>query len=467
MAPTRTKASAIGQPAQPSQSSRKGKKAWRKNIDLTSTEAFLEQQRDPLRQTASDVLFVEDRGGQETLLAKQARTKRPLKSLEILQRNYGHAALEPARKPKSSAARGGVDKKMEQRLRKMVGRQQVGTQGDASAIVNQSADVVNKTLGSVYDVWGSSSPPSSSTAAPAVDMKGKSKEQDWIPAQVAKPTVHVPKTLRRDDYNNLAKSLPAVDLPHPGSSYNPDLESHEALIQEAYEIEKRLEDNEQMDQAERLAWQSKLAAIVAREAELRSQKDDDLKRYRGMDVDLPGLTSDAESDEADNDAADSDSDSDGEAIGSSDPKRKTRQQKARAKRARQQAADAARRKQARIEAAAILQLPALKRREARLAAARAQAAEQRRAHKAALLAKHGLSGTMVGKHTVPQQRLDVQVADELAESLRTLRPEGNLFRDRYQRLQARGVVEPRVKQTPKRRTHKVKQYETHDYKKFT
>ncbi|CDS81867.1 related to Glioma tumor suppressor candidate region gene 2 protein [Sporisorium scitamineum] len=444
MAPTRTKTSTIGQPAQPNQSSRKGKKAWRKNIDLTTTEAFLEEQSHPLRQTASDVLFVEDRSGQETLTAKQARTKRPLKSLEILQNSYGHAALEPARKQK-----GGVDKKTEQRLRKMVGRQRVTTQGDASAIVQHSSEVVNKNLGSVYDVWGSSS-----------EAKGNSKaaQDDWIPAQVSKPFVNLPKTLRRDDHD-IASSLPAIDLPHPGSSYNPDLESHEALINEAYEIEKRLEKNEQMDQRERQQWQAKLATIVAREAELRLQKDDDLKRYRGMDVDVPGLASDSDSED------DNSSGSDKEG-GNSEPKRKTRAQRARAKRVRAQQAETSRRKQARIEAAAILQLPALKRRQARLALARQQATQLRRQQKQSLLAKHGLSGIKVGKHTVPQQSIDVQTADELSESLRTLKPEGNLFRDRYVRLQARGKVEPRVKQERTRRGKKVKAYETHDYKKF-
>lgn len=464
MAPTQTKASNLGQPAQPSQSSRKGKKAWRKNIDLTSTEQFLEEQSDPLRQTAPDVLFVEDRSGQETLLAKQARTKRPLKSLEILQNKIGHAPLVPAKKQKQAA---GVDKKVEQRLRKMIGRQHVGTQGDASAIADASADVVKKNLGSVYDVWGSSAP---STSA---HVKGKSKaaagkEKDWIPLTHSKPAVHVPKTLRRDDYNNIASKLPAVDLPHPGTSYNPDLESHEALIQEAYEIEKRLEENEQMDKAERENWQAKLATIIAREAELRTQKDDDIKRYRGMDVDMPGINSDSEA-SASEDEEDAQQEEDEEQDGAqtSEPKRKTRQQRARAKRARQQQLEAAARKQARIEAAAILQLPALKRRQARLASARAQAAEARRLQKEQILAKQGLAGLKVGKHKVPAQKLDVQVGDELSESLRTLKPEGNLFRDRYNKLQARGVVEPRVKQMPKRRTHKLKSYETHDYNKFS
>lgn len=451
MPATRTKAASLGQPAQPSQSSRKGKKAWRKNIDLTTTEQFLEEQRDPLRQTASDVLFVEDRSGQETLLAKQARTKKPLKSLEILQRNYGHAPVAPARKR-------AVDKKTEQRLRKMVGRQKNGVEGDVSGMADQSAEVVQKSLDTVYDVWG---------AAPADKGKSKASEADWIPTTHSKPSIHVPKTLRKDNHGDLARTLPAIDLPHPGTSYNPDLESHEALIQEAYEIEKRLEENEQMDKSERENWQAKLATIVAREAELRLQKDDDLKRYRGMDVDVPGLNGDSEDDEEDEDEeGDGSGESDAEGAQSSDPKRKTKAQKARARRARQQQLEAAARKAARIAAADLLHLPAHKRRASRLATARAQAAEQRRLEKQAILAKQGLAGVKVGKHKVPQQKIDVQVGDELSESLRTLKQEGNLFRDRYQKLQSRGVIEPRIKQTPKRRTHKVKTYETHDYKKF-
>ncbi|KAJ9478521.1 Ribosome biogenesis protein NOP53 [Pseudozyma hubeiensis] len=426
MAPTRTRGSAIGAPSQPAQSSRKGKKAWRKNIDLSTTESFLEQQSDPLRATSSDVLFVEDRSGQETLAAKQARTKRPLKSLEILQNSYGHSAV-------TQPARAKHDKKMESRLRKMVGRQQVGVKGDKSAIAQKSDDVVKKNLSNVYDVW--STP----------DDKGKSKateKEDWIPAEVSKPTVSLPKTLRRDDYENIASTLPAIDLPHPGSSYNPDLESHEALIQEAYEIELKLEQNEQMAQSEREKWQAKLATIVAREAEMRSQKDDQLKRYRGMDVDLPSDNDD--DDDASNSGAESlASDTETAAPGS---KRKTRAQRLRAKRVRHQQSLAQLRRAARIESAAILQLPALRRREARLATARAQAAEQRRLDKLTRLSSSGLSGHKIGKHTVPDRHIDVQTADQLSESLRTLQPEGNLFRDRYHRLQVRGKVEPRAKQ---------------------
>jgi len=45
-------------------------------------------------------------------------------------------------------------------------------------------------------------------------------------------------------------------------------------------------------------------------------------------------------------------------------------------------------------------------------------------------------------------------------------PEGNLFRDRFQRLQARGLAEARVPVMPKRKNRGLKEYETHAYRRF-
>ena len=45
---------------------------------------------------------------------------------------------------------------------------------------------------------------------------------------------------------------------------------------------------------------------------------------------------------------------------------------------------------------------------------------------------------------MPEERVDVQLGEDLSESLRALKVEGNLFRDRFGSLQQRGVVEPRV-----------------------
>ena len=65
---------------------------------------------------------------------------------------------------------------------------------------------------------------------------------------------------------------------------------------------------------------------------------------------------------------------------------------------------------------------------------------------------------------LPVAPLEVQLSDELAESLRLLKPEGNLFRDRYRSLVERGIVEPRFVPAKKGRRYALKHIEKYDYK---
>lgn len=78
------------------------------------------------------------------------------------------------------------------------------------------------------------------------------------------------------------------------------------------------------------------------------------------------------------------------------------------------------------------------------------------------LKKQGLAGQKLGKHKVPESNVIVQLGEDLTESFRGLKvcthcvlipsckliyhpqPEGNLFRDRFQSLQQRALIEPRV-----------------------
>ena len=56
----------------------------------------------------------------------------------------------------------------------------------------------------------------------------------------------------------------------------------------------------------------------------------------------------------------------------------------------------------------------------RTQATRAQIAAQRRAKREALLAQSGLAGQKLGKHVVREGEVDVQLGEELSESLRGL-----------------------------------------------
>lgn len=57
--------------------------------------------------------------------------------------------------------------------------------------------------------------------------------------------------------------------------------------------------------------------------------------------------------------------------------------------------------------------------------------------------KNGLAGKRLGKHIVPEHNIDVQLGEDLSESLRQLKPEGNLFKDRFLSMQQRALIEPR------------------------
>jgi len=72
----------------------------------------------------------------------------------------------------------------------------------------------------------------------------------------------------------------------------------------------------------------------------------------------------------------------------------------------------------------------------------------------------------IGKYPVKKLPIDVQLQEELSESLRTLKPEGNLFRDRMVSLEERNIIEPRVKVKKRKRKYKLREFEKSSYKNF-
>ena len=70
-----------------------------------------------------------------------------------------------------------------------------------------------------------------------------------------------------------------------------------------------------------------------------------------------------------------------------------------------------------------------------------------------------------GKDHVPDQSLELVLPDELQESLRLLKPEGNLLRDRYRNLLISGKLETR-KPLPQQKKRRRKMTEKWMYKDF-
>jgi nucleolar protein 53 len=71
----------------------------------------------------------------------------------------------------------------------------------------------------------------------------------------------------------------------------------------------------------------------------------------------------------------------------------------------------------------------------------------------------------LGKFKLPQNDLELVLPDELQDSLRRLKPEGNLLKDRYRSMLVRGKVEAR-RHLPFRRQAKRKMTEKWTFKDF-
>lgn len=72
----------------------------------------------------------------------------------------------------------------------------------------------------------------------------------------------------------------------------------------------------------------------------------------------------------------------------------------------------------------------------------------------------------LGRLKLPEKDLELVLPDELEDSLRRLRPEGNLLKDRYRSLLLRGKVEAR-RRIPFRKQAKTKLTEKWAYKDFS
>ncbi|KAI9464053.1 tumor suppressor protein Gltscr2 [Lactarius psammicola] len=425
-----TAASTVGAPAQHNQSSRRGKKAWRKNVDIEDLEEKLEALRDEertlgstLQQKTDSELFVVDTKGDDKVRKSLPRFSRAsLKSHQIIT----HRSAVPAvyARPRKSL----VSARDKERLLRIARKDRRGPlnsivdpsqPGEGSALLEVS-EAVKKS--GQYDVW--------SAAEAALNLGVKVKA----------PDVPHPRT---------AITLPAVPAPHAGTSYNPPEAAHTTLLLAAHEAELR-----------RVQEAEALEATKARILGARNADGEGGGGAQGMLIDKPG-----------EDPTDVESRGEPESVNTAKnntavPQRKTKQQRRKAEKLRAEKHALVERTLRKRLHASVDSAKSLRKAADRTRAVRARIVEERRVKQEALLARSGLAGQKLGKHVVREGEVEVQLGEELSESLRGLQPTGNLFRDRYLSMQHRALVEPRGPVLPKRRKQMV-EYEKHAWKRFS
>ncbi|PTB70988.1 P60-like protein [Trichoderma citrinoviride] len=429
-------------PKQFTQPSRKGKKAWRKNVDVTEVEEGLRELNNEIirggviREKASEDIFTIDTAGDSKIPQKFPKhVKKGLKADEIINKRSAVPAVSMRKRPGDKTTDGLVSAKRQKtdwvshkdlaRLKKVAD----GHHEDTIAVKDAS-----------FDLWD----------APAEQPAAVKAPTDFLPE---KTEPKVPKTMKQQPLSLLAngKQIPAVPKPTGGYSYNPSFPEYESRLAE--ESAKAIEA-EQKRLAAEAAEAAKLeaAARSAAEAEAAEQRAN-MSEWE-EDSEWEGFQSGVED----------------ERPSAKQPKRKTQAQRNRIKRrkeeeqlARHKAEMKARRAQEQRIKEIAAEVAEKEKQKALMLAQ--QAAEQQEEDDDGEIKEEKLRRRQLGKYKLPEKDLELVLPDELQESLRLLKPEGNLLKDRYRSMLLRGKVEIR-RHIPFKKQAKTKVTEKWTHKDF-
>ncbi|KAL4917501.1 hypothetical protein BDW62DRAFT_211192 [Aspergillus aurantiobrunneus] len=398
-------------PQQYSQPSRKGKRAWRKNVDVSEVQEGLRLVKDEeikggvLAERPSEELFVIDtKGSSEIRDAYRKQHKKVLKADEILAQRSAIAPVDTRKRENSKVTDGVVEPKTKKHKSDWVSRKewkrlkQVAKEGNP---MGKSSD------SGFYDPWADEADPT-----PLDDPKF-----DYL--EKPKPKV-APDTLKQAPISLAAngKAVPSVRTPTAGTSYNPTFEEWDELLQEqgqkaVEEEKKRLEEERKEQERKRL---------------IAEAKDDDGEARSDDESAWEGFESEYEKPEW---------------LNKKRPERKTKAQRNKIKRRKEAE------RQAKWEAQKTKKEDQV---------AQAKAISERVKQQELQRQEPGSDGddsSEEGDDTVlrrkplgklsraPEKPVEVVLPDELQDSLRLLKPEGNLLDDRFRTLIVQGKLEAR------------------------
>lgn len=412
----------INRPQTKSQRTRKGKKAWRKNVDIDDVEKGLEQksEHETLFGKGSADDFILDNEGDSSLVSK-TNTKK-LKLTEILDKRSNFPGLETERHKHKIQ---GVSKRDVNRLMKLSGR----VQGTSSSEARLLQDGIIKGGKVTTDLWADDV----QAVAQPEELK-KSSISEWT-----KPK-RQPKTLTEAPI--VIKKPATAQVINSGKSYNPSLESWKALINDEFEKESSNEEKRLLlkEHQERIRY---LIANLDENEEASDDDDEEEEEEEGKEKNVEGKDVNEETpDEA------------AFKLSINKPtqvriKTKTKRNKERKHKQREELQ---------------LKLKELKTQIHELE--KLDVYEEEVTEKLSnIKSKTAKPPKKLFKYTNINEQLEVKLSDEISDSLRKLKPEGNLLYDEMRKLQDSGKVEARIP-VAKRRKYTPKITEKWTYKDF-
>ncbi|KAI0837800.1 P60-like protein [Hypoxylon sp. FL0890] len=423
-------------PATYKQPSRKGKKAWRKNVDVTEIEKGLEELNEEiikggvLAERPSDELFVIDTVGDVALPKKFPKhTSKPLKADEIIAARSA-VPTPPSRKRPGDKTTDGILPEKRPRREYVTHKELNRLRRVADGLHETTVEVADAS----YDPWGTVAEPK--TQALIEDKRNEKKK--------------APKSFSKKPVSLLAsgKTPKAVPKPTGGYSYNPAFNDYEARYTEesnkAIEAERK---RQQEEEAERLKKEA--AARSAAEAEAAEARAE-LSEWE-EDSEWEGFQSGGEELK----------------VSAKRPERKTKAQRNRIQRRKEEERRKRHEAKTKVRKAQLEEIKRIAKEvserelERKLAVANIEDSES-----SADDNDEALRRRQLGRLKLPEKDLELVLPDELQDSLRLLKPEGNLLKDRYRSLLIRGRIEAR-KRIPFKKQAKTKLTEKWTYKDFS
>ncbi|KAI9717218.1 MAG: hypothetical protein M1828_007411 [Chrysothrix sp. TS-e1954] len=410
------------------QPSRKGKRAWRKNIDINEVTTGLENARDEatltggqlLADVSQDALFQTDLAGSTEIQDRVRKSSHGhLKADDIIaarskvpavssKKNAGDVrTLESVQDQVGSKRKrgGGVSQKELERLKQVA-------YGPPKEL-----EVAETTID--HDPWAETSTEPTHSTSSYMEPPREVREPD---------------TLRSAPIPHTASGKPVANVPRPnaGRSYNPDFQEWSTLLEREGQKEVQAE-KKRLEAAERERERTERATAAAEEVE-KQERDKETFGFSDYESDWEGIQSDMEETQ----------------LKARRPERKTPAERNKVK--RRKAAEAQARHEIRMRQRDLQtkQIDAIRRtvdaKERALVSAGYKpwgGIDSDVPSSEGEEPDHPIRPRRQGKFAVPDAPLEVVLPDELEDSLRRLKPEGNLLKDRFRNLIVQGKLEGR------------------------
>eukprot|EP00124_Ichthyophonus_hoferi_P001354 Ihof_evm2s68 gene=Ihof_evmTU2s68 len=375
--------------------SKNKKKNWGRFIDMKEMDEFLEDESlanrigGRVEDKKDEELFVIDNKPSEVeaeivaapVLRRKKRVVKPLRIAKVLQSN-----------PKVKAV--GIQSKTKPK-------------GDPTTLSKKIARQVNAVVASTATVAASTTLAGVKKDTRIHDVWDDAREVVVLPNQL--PQAKMPDTTAR-----ITTKLPAIETVHPGQSYNPSFDDHQKALDKAV-TKISAEEKTQAYWRARAEGINQPVSVEQYTAEMKLGFDEEgnLK-----------LFSDGE-DEEEEEAVEKEEGEEAKPIRAED--RKTRQQRTREKRLKEEMKKKLADKEERMNASEVYRLRNIKRSiEEKDKEIEENTKKNEEKKKMKLYQPARMS-----RFKFIEEPIDVQLTEELAGSLRTMKPEGNVMKDRF------------------------------------